>query len=229
MKSKLSAFVLLLALLVLGAASGWVPASDRKAQAVLREVVAAPTVAIPTVPDGKCCLWRLSKVGKGQLDQRLGAAYPCKLGETARGAVRRLEVKLGTGDAHCEELPRLIPVGSWLVATDNVVHVIRRKDDLAHFSGSFRILSPDRRMTLFRGYLEAIQRISTHHNRPFGGDKCDPKDRLQGWLVGTGDGAAKGFTLRALLIARTEPLSGGEKGYALPEVGLDGVLIECPE
>jgi hypothetical protein len=211
------AFGLLLAagLLTLGGGS---PGEEKKAEA------AKLAIDVPGVPEGKCCLWRLQKPGEGRLVHQLGDPYECKSGKTARGPVTRFQVKLHLGNRTCDERPDLIPDGSRLVAKGNV---IRRQDDLAHILGKFEIIR-GQGPVVFVGYFEATQRLSVCH-APFGTDHCDPRDRLQGWLVGQGEGPAKGFTLRALLTARTDPLDGGTNGYALGEASLDGVLVECHE
>ena len=72
--------------------------------------------------------------------------------------------------------------------------------------------------------------MNTHHE-PFGKDPCDRKDHLQGWLLGKGapDTKAQGYLLRAMLVARTDPLNGGTAGYAIGRANIDDVILRCEE
>jgi hypothetical protein len=223
MKSNWPAGVLLVATVLLGVEGAWILAEEQKTQ--LGKLVT--DVSIPGVA-GKCCLLRLQKTAKdGELDFQLGDPYECrnmdKAMKTASGTAK-LQLVLRSGGNPCDELPSLIPDNSVLTAEGTI---IRRDDDLAHFIGTFTINAPGANgKVIFKGYVEAIERISTHHP-PFGSERCDMPNRLEGWLVGTGQGDATPFTLRALLIADTRPQDGAPKGYKLPYASIDGVLVKC--
>ncbi|MBX9626056.1 MAG: hypothetical protein K2X82_19825 [Gemmataceae bacterium] len=184
---------------------------------------------LPPLPDGNACLFRVAKVGRGEIGLKLGREYECRDQQpaTARGAAGG-KVELRTAARPCDEDPKLIPDGSILriePAGGPPGEVIRRADDLAHLTSPFRI--EFRGTTLFAGHLEATHRLSTCH-KPFGADDCDQKNRLHGWLVGAGEGPAAGFTLRAYLTATTDPLKGPQVVYRLTEFALDGVLVKAP-
>ncbi len=174
-------------------------------------------------PQGECCLWRLGLLASGKLEHKLGMPHPCPTGETSQGS-GFLELKpLKSAGPPCDEMHMLIPDGSQLNAA---IHTVRRKDDLAHVCGTFKISFQDK--TIFEGEIELFHRINTH-SAPFGPDPCDRRDHLQGWLQGKGTdtGAARDFLLCAMLVARTDPLNGGLDGYALGTTHLNGVIMRC--
>jgi hypothetical protein len=215
MGNKVVRYAVLLALLLGATAGGWMLAGDPKA--------VKPAADIPDIPEGKCCLVRLGKAGEGAIDLKTGEPYECKGGRTVRGTFQ-LKVKLKSAGMPCDEVagafPKLIPDGSLLVAEGQI---IRRSDDLAHLSGKFKVLKPERDEVAFTGTLEATNRLSTAHP-PFGQDRCDEKQHLQGWLVGQGEGEMKGLTVRAFITAKATP---AETRYNLPAVAIDGVVVEC--
>jgi hypothetical protein len=217
MKSKLAVGGLLVAAVWLMERDGPMRADEQKGA-----VAAKAEVCIPAAPEGQCCLWRVQKLGEGRLVHRLGNPYECKNQPTARGPLEEFRLKLRTGGPPCDEQPPIIPDGSELVAKGNS---IRRQDDFAHIIGRFTITAPQG-SPLFAGYIEAIHRLSVCH-KPFGNEPCDPRDRMQGWLVGASEGGATGRTLRAVLTVHTNPLMGGVNGYTLREASLDGVIVEC--
>jgi hypothetical protein len=174
----------------------------------------------PQPPPGDCCLFRVEKNARGRIDDAFGKPYMCAGEATAKGK-GKLELKLQSAGKPCDEMVKLIPNGSELLAE---LVVFRRADDLAELSGKFEIINPAKK-PLFVGTIELINRIDNNH-APFGKDACNPRDRMQGWLTGTGENDAKGFALRALLTFRVDPISG-PKGYVIPEGSLDGIFVEC--
>ncbi|MBM3136450.1 MAG: hypothetical protein FJZ89_14450 [Chloroflexi bacterium] len=106
-------------------------------------------------------------------------------------------------------------------------NTIRRADGFAHFFGQFTISAPPPAGTLlFKGRVEVIDRIGTHHP-PFCQEVCNQPEHLEGWLVGKGQGNLSSLILRALIVA---------KGYMPPDGKvsaidgfLNGVLIRCPD
>jgi hypothetical protein len=176
-------------------------------------------------PRGECCLWRLALVGSGRLEHRLEKPHNFPTGETAQGS-GFFELKpLKSAGLPCDEKHMLIPEGSQLNAA---IHSIHRKDDLTHVCGTFNISLQGK--SIFEGEIELLHRVNTHY-RPFGTDPCDAKQHLQGWLTGKGtdNSRAKGYLLRAMLVARTDPLQGGAKGYAVGDAHLNGVIIHCKQ
>lgn len=174
-------------------------------------------------PRGDCCLWRLGLETKGRLEHKLGKPHECPAGETAFGTGALVLDPLKSDGPPCDDKHGLIPDGSKLNAA---IHTTRRKDDVAHICGTFTITYQDR--PIFAGDIDLMHRVNTHHE-PFGPDPCDRRDHLQGWLVGKGadDSKAKGHLLRAMLVARTDPLNGGANGYAIGRAYIDGVILRC--
>jgi hypothetical protein len=199
---------------ILGAAAVGLPAQEKKPP--VRPEAAAD------LPSGHCCLWRLSLTGTGKIEFKLDKPYSCPTGDTARGS-GFVEIKLDHTGLPCNE-QKLIPSGSHLNAA---IHPVRRKDDLNYLYGTFVISDPNQK-ALFKGDIELMHRVDLFH-KPFGSDPCDRRDHLQGWLVGAGENQAKGFLLRAALVARTDPLDQGQKGYAIGATNVDGVVIQCKE
>jgi hypothetical protein len=176
-------------------------------------------------PRGACCLWRLGLFGAGEIQFKLDRPYPCPIGNTASGS-GFLAGKLRGSGPPCDEPHGLIPEDSRINAA---IHPIRRDDDLAYLCGTFTITDPNQK-PIFEGNIDLMHRINTHHP-PFGPDPCDRRDHLQGWLSGRGaeNSRARGYLLRAMLVARTDPLDGGVRGYALGALNINGVIIKCKE
>ena len=184
----------------------------------------------------KACLWRVQKEGKaGLLKFKLDPPHRCEHGtmkfDTAEG-VGDLELKFRNGGTPCDELaavnPNVFPAGSLLVVNDGTF--IRREavnpqqHRSAFYSGKFAIKDPDGGI-LFQGLLEAVLGISPNHAPlppTFGNEPCDRRDRLEGWVEGKGVGNAKGFDLRAVLVARID-YRGTDCQFH--EFTLDGVII----
>jgi hypothetical protein len=176
-------------------------------------------------PRGDCCLWRLGLEAAGKLEYKLGRPHECPTGETASGS-GTLDLELKSAGPPCDESAQLIPKGSRLKATG--LHVVRRKDDVAHVCGAFTIVDGDK--VVWSGEIELMHRVNTHHD-PFGPDPCDRKDHLQGWLRGTRatEGVANGHLLRAMLVARTRPLEGDALGKAVGPAHIDGLILKCEQ
>jgi hypothetical protein len=185
----------------------------------------APPAVRTECPHGECCLWRLGLVTGGKLEHKLEKPHDCPTGEIAQGA-GTLELKpLKSAGLPCDEKHMLIPDGSQLSAK---IHTIHRKDDLAHICGTFTITFEEK--VIFEGDIELMHRVNTHWGL-FGTDPCDRKEHLQGWLRGKGadTGRAKGYLVRAMLVARTDPRDGGAAGYAIGETHVNGVIIRCKQ
>jgi hypothetical protein len=130
-----------------------------------------------------------------------------------------IQLTLSSAGAPCDELAAVIPNGSTLEAT---VDVIRRADDFSHLSGTFTLKNPGG-TTLFTGVIEAMRRIGTHHP-PFGMEKCDQPEHLEGWLDGQGgQGPTKPYSLRVLIVAKVV----GPPTASDISASIDGALIEC--
>lgn len=184
--------------------------------------MAIPDVTIAGVPvAGNCCLTQIHKKAEGNRSAVFGPPYPCDTGQTTRGDTQ-FRLKLVTSGPPCDQNPPLIPDGSTLEVKGNT---IRRADNFAHFFGTFVIRRPNNGPILFRGRMEALDRIGTHHP-PFGTEACNEQGHLEGWLVGRGSTLLPNHTLRALITARASLPTG--TAPATVSASLDGVLIKCP-
>ncbi len=179
-----------------------------------------PMTSIPTLPLANCCLWQVHKKFEGARRVELQHPYRCDTGMTQCGRLR-LQLKFVSAGPPCDQDPGLIPDSSILRASGVV---IRRVDGLADFVARFAIISP-RRVVLFRGAMELLDRIGTHH-APFGPEPCNPQSHVEGWLVGQGGPTLPNHTLRLLFVARGHlPEAGGP----FPLSGIvNGVLVKCP-
>jgi hypothetical protein len=184
-------------------------------------------VTIPGVPTtGDLCLERVSKIGEGKRSTDYTHEYKCEPRGIATKRGRTIIELTLKGNDECDEDARALPNGSVLRATGNT---IRRDDGFAHFFGRFTIIGragvTGQFETLFRGIIEIIDRIGTHHP-PLGGasEECSQKEHLEGWIVGRGVGPSGRFTLRALIVANAElPAQGGSS--PINDANIDGVLI----
>ena len=95
-------------------------------------------------------------------------------GATQRG-VMRVDMQLVSAGGVCDPLLALIPNNSKLVATGNL---IRRNDGFAHYLADFAILNPAG-ATLFKGTMETIDRIGTHHLF-FNCEQCNAPSHFEG-------------------------------------------------
>lgn len=183
-----------------------------------------PDISIPGVPStGNCCLTQLEKrvSGSRKIDFT-GSSYACPTGATQRG-VMRVDMQLVSAGGVCDPLSALIPNNSKLVASGNV---IRRNDGFAHYLADFAILNPAG-ATLFKGTMETIDRIGTHHLF-FNCEQCNGPSHFEGWIVGRGTApATANFAIRAMIVSRgTVP---SPAGTTTPMTGsLNGTFIKCP-
>jgi hypothetical protein len=182
---------------------------------------AFPDVIIPGVPPtGTCCLWRVHKrAPQGQRIVQFGTPYQCPTGQTVRGNTT-FRLPLVSEGPPCDQ-GNFIPNNSVLEATGNT---IKRADGFAHFFGEFTIINPNNQV-LFKGTMEAIDRIGTHHP-PFGNEACNQQGHLEGWLVGRGVQQLQNLTLRALIVARASLPTGTAPAPVFASI--DGVIIRCP-
>ncbi len=183
-----------------------------------------PDIQIPGVPStGNCCLTQLEKRVQGtrKIDFT-GSSYACPTGATQRG-VMKVDMQLVSPGGVCDPLLALIPNNSKLVATG---HVIRRNDGFAHYLADFAILNPAG-ATLFKGTMETIDRIGTHHLF-FNCEQCNSPSHFEGWIVGRGTAAATAnFTIRAMIVSRGTVPSPAVA--STPMTGsLNGTFIKCP-
>ncbi|MDQ2921541.1 MAG: hypothetical protein M3R52_08030 [Acidobacteriota bacterium] len=183
-----------------------------------------PDIPIPGVPStGNCCLTQLEKRVQGTRKVDFtGNPYACPTGATQRG-VMRVDMQLVSAGNVCDPLLALIPNNSKLVATGNV---IRRRDGFAHFIADFAILNPAG-TALFKGTMETIDRIGTHHLF-FNCEQCNTPSHFEGWIVGRGTAAVtSNFTIRAMIVSRGTVPSPAQ--VTTPMTGsLNGTLIRCP-
>ena len=183
-----------------------------------------PDISIPGVPStGDCCLTQLEKrvSGTRKLDP-IGGPYACPTGATQRGAMK-VEMQIVSPGGVCDPLLALIPNNSKLVATGNL---IRRNDGFAHYLADFAILNPAG-ATLFKGTMETIDRIGTHHLF-FNCEQCNGPSHFEGWIVGRGTAAATAnFAIRAMIVSRGTVPSPAV--MSTPMTGsLNGTFIKCP-
>jgi hypothetical protein len=189
-----------------------------------RAAVRFQSVSYPGVPPrGQCCLFRLHQHAEGKrlpIPKNPKVSYQCahQPGVTRRDDTTILLTLKREGQ--CDEVPQ----GLVLASLKAVGNTIRRADDFAHFFGRFEIRDPSG-LPLFSGVLELFDRVGTHHP-PFGTEACDQKSHQEGWLVGTGQGAARPFTLRALIVANgVQPVPGDDS--AALNGSIDGALVQC--
>jgi len=139
---------------------------------------AFPTTFVPVVPESDCCLSQVHKKLTGTRTVIWENDYACATGRTQRGKLK-VDIELSSPGGPCDEDPGLIPDGSKLRSRG---WVIRREDGLADFAGRFTIVAP-RGNVLFRGMIELLDRVGTHHP-PFGGEVCRPESHVEGCLAG---------------------------------------------
>ena len=182
-------------------------------------------MTIADVPSGDVCLCQVYKNGPGSRNAATQSVYDCHGRQTSRGQSDLLEITLNSGGAHCDERPDLIPDRSVLTAVNG--DIIFRSDLLALYSGTFDITSPDQ-VVLFRGQIELVDRIGTHDKNvsPNCPEPCNPREHIEGWLVGAGHPASPDLTLRALIALRIT--SRGHDGEVKFEATLNGVFVNCP-
>ena len=125
----------------------------------------------------------------------------------------------------CDEKKSPIPDGSVLSVSKKQGIMIVRKDGLSLFFGRFTISDP-KGIPLFTGYMELMDRIGTHHE-PFGTEKCNQENHIEGWLVGKSSNILENLLLRALVVAKAEQLpdakESGLSGF------LNGVIVRVPK
>ena len=178
-----------------------------------------PDKSCPGLPNTKCCLWQVFKMGEGAREAKFGAPYKCDTGATMQGELF-MKVPFHSGGAACDPLAKLIPDGSVLEAKG---HVIRRDaDGFGDFNGDFVIRSPAG-ATLFTGCIETLDRVGTHVSC----EKCEPDSHYEGLLVGRGSGNLANFSIRASITGRgLLPSPTGPK--TATAIVINGALVKCP-
>jgi len=183
-----------------------------------------PDITVPGVPStGNCCLTQLEKRVQGTRKVDFtGVPYACPTGGTQRG-VMKVEMQIVSPGGVCDPLLAVIPNNSKLVATG---HLIRRNDGFAHYLADFAILNPAG-TTLFKGTMETIDRIGTHHLF-FNCEQCNSPSHFEGWIMGRGTAAVTAnFAIRAMIVSRGTVPSPAV--MSTPMTGsLNGTLIKCP-
>jgi hypothetical protein len=181
-----------------------------------------PDIQIPGVPStGNCCLTQLEKRLSGTRTAQFSNPYACQT-QTQRGTMR-VDFPIVSAGALCDPMAGLIPNNSRLVASGNV---IRRNDGFAHYLADFAIVNPAG-ATLFKGSMETIDRIGTHHLF-FNCEQCNPVSHFEGWIVGRGtDPATANFAIRAMIVARGTVPSPASPNMVIAG-SLNGTFIKCP-
>jgi hypothetical protein len=178
-----------------------------------------PDKSCPGLPNAKCCLWQVFKMGEGSREAKFGDPYKCDTGLTVQGEMF-VKVPFHSGGAACDPLAKLIPDNSVLEAKG---HVIRRNSDgFGDFEGDFTIRDPAG-TTLFAGCIETLDRVGTHISC----EKCEPDSHYEGLLVGRGEGRLANFSIRASITGRgLLPSPTGPK--AATAIVINGALVKCP-
>lgn len=171
-------------------------------------------------PQGGACLTRLGLTGKGEIKHELTVSAQCEM-PTAFGS-GSMQLTLKPLDRPCHELGDELGPESLLAAA---IHTQRREDDLAFLCGTFTLASSFG-LILFEGSIDLMHRVNTHV-QPFGNHQCNAENMLQGWLTGGRPGQAEsGFPLlRAMIVARTQPVDSGKSGWRLELAHLNGVVL----
>jgi hypothetical protein len=172
------------------------------------------TITIAGVPNGKCCLWQVDKILKGQRTADSGSNYECDAVKT-RQVKLSITLSINSTNLTCDQevAQRLLPNSSLLESTGSL---IQREGGFGHFTGEFTIKNKDGKQA-FRGTMELFDRVGTHHTI-ITGEKCNQKSHLEGWLVGTSSEHTN-VTLRAMLA-----LKGVHPTKDAPEKTLSGIL-----
>ena len=181
-----------------------------------------PDLQIPGVPTtGNCCLTQLEKRLSGTRTAQFSNPYACQT-STQRG-IMRVDFPITSAGATCDPMAALIPNGSRLLASGNV---IRRNDGFAHYLADFTIVNPAGAI-LFKGSMETIDRIGTHHLF-FNCEQCNPISHFEGWITGRGTSpGTNNFTIRAMIVARGTVPSPASPNMVIAG-SLNGTLIKCP-
>jgi hypothetical protein len=178
-----------------------------------------PDKSCPGLPNTRCCLWQVFKMGEGAREAKFGDPYKCDTGATVEGDML-MRVPFHSGGAGCDPQANLIPDNSVLEAKG---HVIRRNaDGFGDFNGDFVIRDPAG-TTLFTGCIETLDRVGTHVSC----EKCEPDSHYEGLLVGRGSGKLVNFSIRASITGRgLLPSPTGPK--AATAIVINGALVKCP-
>lgn len=178
-----------------------------------------PDKSCPGLPNTKCCLWQVFKMGEGAREAKFGDPYKCDTGATVEGEMF-MKVPFHSGGAGCDPQANLIPDGSVLEARGRVIR--RNADGFGDFNGDFVIRDPAG-TTLFTGCIETLDRVGTHVSC----EKCEPESHYEGMLVGRGSGKLVSFSLRASITGRgLLPSPTGPK--APTAIVINGALVKCP-
>ena len=178
-----------------------------------------PDKSCPGLPNAKCCLWQVFKMGEGAREAKYGDPYKCDTGPTMEGEMF-VRVPFHSGGAACDPLAKLIPDGSVLEAKGRVIR--RDADGFGDFNGDFVIRDPAG-ATLFTGCIETLDRVGTHISC----EKCEPDSHYEGMLVGRGSGNLANFSIRASITGRgLLPSPTGPK--AATAIVINGALVKCP-
>lgn len=186
-----------------------------------------PDVTIPGLAANvNYCLFRVDRTFDGIFDTSKPSPYTCEGGGEAGRTVRFVTTFTWriTAALQCDESLAIWP--STQLTAKGVT--IARADGFAHFMAQFRIVKknpPQPDVLYFRGILELISRSGSHQAL---GERCDEKDHIEGWLVGTGARPVSKFTLRAAIVAKGQLAPGGG---VFPDASVNritGSLIKRP-
>jgi hypothetical protein len=104
-------------------------------------------------------------------------------------------------------------------------HAYQRKDGLAHFCGTFRLIAGN--TLLYQGTLETLDRVGSHSGGP--GlqqcEHCNEKEHLEGWIAGRGMQRGTDRYLRALIVAHVTNRSEDGTQATLQGV-INGVVLD---
>ena len=178
-----------------------------------------PDKSCPGLPNAKCCLWQVFKMGEGAREAKFGDPYKCDTGATMQGEML-MKVPFHSGGAACDPLAKLIPDGSVLEAKGRVIR--RDSDGFGDFNGDFAIRDPAG-ATLFTGCIETLDRVGTHVSC----EKCEPDSHYEGMLVGRGAGNLASFSIRASITGRGL-LPSPTSPKTATAIVINGALVKCP-
>lgn len=184
-----------------------------------------PMTSITDVPPGNACVFRFMRTGKGFRKFTAGGSYACPPYKTVRvPTLLHLDLAL-PAQAGCDETGQLFPGPLTL---DSQGTTIYRDDKFGFFFGLFSLVSAG--TGLFRGRIELFDK-STIQQAPLvaaGCDlKCQPAERLEGWLVAGGVAASTDkMTIRAVLGAvGTLPSLGQAVQLGIQNLVTTGVVV----
>jgi hypothetical protein len=178
-----------------------------------------PDKACPGLPNAKCCLWQVFKMGEGAREAKFSDPYKCDTGPTLEGEMF-VKVPFHSGGATCDPLAKLIPDNSVLEAKGRVIR--RNSDGFGDFNGDFVIRDPAG-ATLFTGCIETLDRVGTHTSC----EHCNPESHYEGLLVGRGSGSLANFSIRASVTGRGL-LPSPTAPKAATAIVINGALLKCP-